>query len=84
MNEPEIFYNETLKIIRNRHSTRMFAGKEVSGSLIKTILGAVNDVLEFFEEPKGAFMAAIPAGYPLKPPSGPKKKPLESTIKYFD
>ena len=204
MNETEIFLNETLKTIRNRHSTRMFAEKEVPEDLIKIILGAANeapsahnqqswkfiilkgdkkqalagfitenaarfprpasallrmsarsvveapvviavantgdlirhgtelfkvekekgydffrtmeiqssaaavqnlllaassvglgavwlgilyllknDVLEFLEEPKGEFMAVIPVGYPLKPPSGPKKKPLEATIKYF-
>jgi len=205
MNGTEIFLNETLKTIRNRHSTRMFAEKEVPENLIKTILGAANDapsahnqqswkfiilkggkkqalagfitensvkfprpasallrmsarsvveapvviavantgdlirhgtelfkveketgydffrtmeiqssaaavqnlllaassvglgavwlgilyllkndVLEFLEEPKGEFMAVIPVGYPLKPPAGPKKKPLEATIKYFE
>jgi len=43
-----------------------------------------DDVLQFLDEPKGEFMAVVPVGYPLKPPSGPKKKALETTVKYLE
>jgi len=43
-----------------------------------------DDVLQYLDEPKGEFMAVIPVGYPLKPPAGPKKKPLDITAKYIE
>jgi len=39
------------------------------------------EVLEFLENPGGEFMAVVPVGYALKISSGPKKRPLEATIK---
>jgi len=43
-----------------------------------------NDVLEFLGERKGEFMAVIPMGFPLKESVGPKKRPIETIIKYLD
>ena len=42
-----------------------------------------DDVLLFFGESKGEFMAVIPVGYPLKEGEGPKKKSLEYVVRYI-
>lgn len=42
-----------------------------------------DDVLSFFGESKGEFMAVIPVGYPLKEGEGPKKKSLEYVVRYI-
>jgi len=41
------------------------------------------EVLHFFGEPDGEFMAIIPVGYALKSGKGPLKKPLEQVVKYL-
>ena len=40
-----------------------------------------DDILQFLEEPKGEFMAIVPAGFPSKPMKGPHKRPLETVVK---
>lgn len=42
------------------------------------------DVLNFLGEPEGEFMAVVPLGYPAKTTEGPKKRPLETLIRYLD
>jgi nitroreductase len=42
------------------------------------------EVLTFLGEPAGEFMAVVPLGYPAKTTEGPKKRPLESLIRYLD
>ena len=39
------------------------------------------DIMSFFGEPDGEFMAIIPVGYTSKESKGPKKRPLEMQIK---
>jgi len=43
-----------------------------------------DDLLPFFGEPGGEFMAVVPVGYAAHPSSGPKKQPLEMKLKYLD
>lgn len=38
-------------------------------------------ILEFVQEPRGEFMAVIPVGHPVRPSSGPNKKPLANVVK---
>jgi len=40
-----------------------------------------DEVLQFLNEPKGEFMAAIPVGYAVKSGSGPQKQPVEMKVK---
>jgi nitroreductase len=42
------------------------------------------DVLRFLGEPEGEFMAVVPLGYPEKMTQGPKKRPLEATVRYLE
>jgi len=42
------------------------------------------EVLEFLGEPAGEFMAVVPLGYPAKTTEGPKKQPLEATVRFLD
>jgi len=54
------------------------------GSVWLGILFLIKDeILSFFGESKGEFMAVIPVGYPLKEGEGPKKKSLEYVVKYL-
>jgi hypothetical protein len=41
-------------------------------------------VLSFLDQPQGEFMAVIPVGHPAKATEGPKKRPLETTVRYLD
>ncbi len=43
-----------------------------------------DEVLSFLGEPQGEFMAVIPVGHPAKRTEGPKKRPLESIVRYLD
>lgn len=43
-----------------------------------------NDVLKFLGEPQGEFMAVIPVGYPAKDASAPRKKSMNSLVRYLD
>lgn len=43
-----------------------------------------DEILEFLEEPKGEFMAIIAVGYPERESQGPKKRPLEMSLKFLD
>ncbi len=43
-----------------------------------------DEVLELLEEPKGEFMAIVPVGYPEKPGSSPKKRPVDLIIKQLN
>lgn len=43
-----------------------------------------DDLLPFFGEPRGEFMAVVPVGYASHPSSGPKKQPLEMKLRYLD
>ena len=43
-----------------------------------------DDLLPFFSEPKGEFMAVVPVGYASYPSNGPKKQPLEMKLRYLD
>ncbi len=43
-----------------------------------------NEVLNFLGEPGGEFMAVVPLGYPAKTSEGPKKRPLEATVRRLD
>ena len=40
-----------------------------------------DEVLRFFGEPAGEFMAVVPVGYAAKESSGPQKQPLEMLVK---
>lgn len=40
-----------------------------------------DEVLRFFGEPEGEFMAVVPVGYAAKESSGPQKQPLEMLVK---
>jgi len=42
------------------------------------------EVLSFLGEPAGEFMAVVPLGYPAKTTEGPRKRPLEATVRYLD
>ena len=42
------------------------------------------EVLSFLGEPNGEFMAVIPVGYPGKKTEGPKKRPLESIVRWLE
>jgi nitroreductase len=42
------------------------------------------EVLTFLGEPDGEFMAVVPLGYPGRTTEGPKKRPLETTVRYLD
>ena len=42
------------------------------------------DVFNFLGEPAGEFMAVVPLGYAAKTTEGPKKRPLETLIRYLD
>ena len=42
------------------------------------------EVLSFLGEPAGEFMAVVPLGYPAKTTEGPKKRPLDATVRYLD
>ena len=54
------------------------------GSVWLGILFLIKDeILSFFGEAKGEFMAVIPVGYPLKEQEGPKKKSLEYVVRYI-
>ncbi len=55
------------------------------GSVWLGILFLIKDeVLEFLGEPGGEFMAVIPIGYAAKTTEGPKKRPLETIVRYLD
>ena len=55
------------------------------GSVWLGILFLIKDeVLSFFGEAKGEFMAVIPVGYPAKEQEGPKKKSLEYVVRYIE
>jgi nitroreductase len=55
------------------------------GSVWLGVLYLIKDeMLQFLGDPKGEFMAIVPVGYPLKPASGPKKKPIEATVRYCE
>lgn len=55
------------------------------GSVWLGILFLMKDeVLQFLGEPEGEFMAVVPLGYPAKESSGPKKRSLESIVRYLD
>jgi nitroreductase len=43
-----------------------------------------DEVLRFLGEPAGEFMAVIPVGYAAKTTEGPKKRPLETIVRYLD
>ena len=43
-----------------------------------------DDVLKFFEEAKGEFMAVVPLGYAATTGKGPQKRSLEMTVRYLD
>jgi nitroreductase len=43
-----------------------------------------DDLLPFFGEPGGEFMAVVPVGYAAHPSTGPKKQPLEMKLSYLD
>jgi len=54
------------------------------GSVWLGILILMKDaVLEFLGEPKGEFMAVVPLGYPLRDSNSPKKRPLDTFVKYI-
>jgi len=54
------------------------------GSVWLGILILVKDeVLNFLGEPQGEFMAVVPIGYPLRPSNSPKKRPLETCVKFL-
>ena len=42
------------------------------------------EMLNFLGEPAGEFMAVVPMGYPAKTTEGPKKRPLEATVRRLD
>jgi hypothetical protein len=42
------------------------------------------EVLSFLGEPAGEFMAVVPLGYSAKTTESPKKRPLETLIRYLD
>ena len=42
------------------------------------------DVLRFLGEPEGEFMAVIPVGYPAKITEGPRKRPLDTIVRFLD
>lgn len=55
------------------------------GSVWLGILFLMKDeVLRFLGEPEGEFMAVIPLGRPAKTTEGPKKRPLEVTVRYCE
>ena len=55
------------------------------GSVWLGILYLLKDeVLRFLGEPEGEFMAVIPVGHPAKKSEGPKKRPLETTVRYLE
>ena len=55
------------------------------GSVWLGILFLIKDeVLSFLGEPEGEFMAVIPVGYAAKAPEGPKKRPVETMVRYLD
>jgi nitroreductase len=41
------------------------------------------EVLAYFGEEDGEFMAVIALGYPARPTPGPKKRPLEAVVRYL-
>jgi nitroreductase len=43
-----------------------------------------DDVLRFLGEPAGEFMAVIPLGHPARITEGPRKRPLETIVRYLD
>ncbi len=43
-----------------------------------------DDVLRFLGEPAGEFMAVIPVGHPARITEGPRKRPLETIVRYLD
>lgn len=43
-----------------------------------------DEVLQFLGEPQGEFMAVVPVGHAAKRTEGPKKRPLESIVRYLD
>lgn len=43
-----------------------------------------NEILRFIGEPEGEFMAVVPIGYALRPGASPKKRPLDTVVKYFE
>lgn len=54
------------------------------GSVWLGILILMKDaVLNFLGEPQGEFMAVVPLGYPLRASNSPKKRPLETFVKYL-
>jgi nitroreductase len=55
------------------------------GSVWLGILFLMKDeVLTFLGEPRGEFMAVVPLGYPAKTTEGPKKRPLETTVRFVN
>jgi nitroreductase len=42
-----------------------------------------NEVLNFLGEPQGEFMAVVPVGYPIRHSNSPKKRPLDTCVKYL-
>jgi len=54
------------------------------GSVWLGILILLKDaVLDFLGEPQGEFMAVVPLGYPLRDNNSPKKRSLETFVKYL-
>jgi nitroreductase len=43
-----------------------------------------DEVIEFFGEPEGEFMAVIPVGYAAKESQGPGKRPLEMQVRVLE
>jgi nitroreductase len=43
-----------------------------------------DDVLRLLGEPEGEFMAVIPVGHPARITEGPRKRPLETIVRYLD
>ncbi len=55
------------------------------GAVWLGILFLIKDqVLSFLGEPEGEFMAVIPVGYAARTTEGPKKRPVETMVRYLD
>lgn len=55
------------------------------GSVWLGIMYLIKDeVLKYLGEPMGEFMAVVAMGYPAKITEGPKKRPLETIVRYLD
>ncbi len=74
---------ELFKVDKNTASD-FFRIMEIQSSAAGVLVLIKNNILRFIGEPEGEFMAVVPIGYALRLGASPKKRPLDTVVKYLE